>query len=168
MDNLVDIRRVMVGDERVLAFIQTESWKIAFHQILTPELLEKSIDIKKAEAMYAMLLEKNVGNGLILSVDGEPHCIAYWDKARDIDESDCAELICIHSLYSNWGKGYGSMMMDYILDDINKAGFLRVILWVFEENIRARKFYEKHGFTITDTTKLFGDAVEVMYSKALT
>jgi ribosomal protein S18 acetylase RimI-like enzyme len=42
-----------------------------------------------------------------------------------------------------------------------------MLLWVFEENIRARKFYEKHGFVLTDKCHKFCNAVEVMYSKKL-
>ena len=76
-----------------------------------------------------------------------------------------AELICIHSLEDNWGRGYGSMMMEHILKDISAAGFDKVMLWVFEENTRARRFYEKHGFIKKDKTKMFGNSVEVMYCR---
>lgn len=167
MENNVHIRNVKAGDEKTLAYIQTESWKNAFNKILSKEDLDKYTDINKAEEMYTMLLNDNIGNGFILSVDNAAHCIAYWDKSRDEDMSDCAELICIHSLHENWGKGYGSIMMNHILKEIKKSNLNNVFLWVFEENTRARKFYEKHGFTLTKNSKKFNDAVEVMYIKKL-
>jgi ribosomal protein S18 acetylase RimI-like enzyme len=163
----VNIRKVKIGDETILAYIQTESWKIAFQQILSKEALDKYTDINKATDMYKNLLNNDAGNGLILSVDEKPHCIAYWDKTREEGMPDYAELICIHSLQNNWGKGYGSMMMDYVIKEIKEAAFDKVMLWVFEDNTRARKFYENHGFVLTEKTKKFSDSVEVMYCKVL-
>ena len=167
MKSNVNIRKVKVGDEKSLAYIQTESWKAAFNKILSKEDLDKYTDINKAEEMYTMLLNDNVGNGFLLSVDNSPQCIAYWDNTRDEEVNDYAEIICIHSLNENWGKGYGSMMMDYILKEIKVAGFNKVMLWVFEENTRARKFYENHGFILTEKSKKFSGAVEVMYNKSI-
>ena len=133
----IQIRKVKIGDEKTLAYIQTESWRKAFADIISKEDLEKYADINKAEEMYRYLLKSGVGNGSILLIDDNPHCIAYWDKTREEDMDGYAELICIHSLEDNWGKGYGSMMMEHILKDISAVGFEKVMLWVFEENTRA-------------------------------
>lgn len=163
----INIREVKSGDENILAYIQTESWKNAFNTILSKEDLEKYTNIDKAIEMYTKLLREDIGNGYILSINDVPHCIAYWDKVRDDEMKGYSELICIHSLCENWGKGYGSMMMEYILREIKTAGFNKVMLWVFEENTSARKFYEKHGFILTEKSKKFCDAIEVMYCRDL-
>ena len=42
-----------------------------------------------------------------------------------------------------------------------------MILWVFAENSRARRFYEKHGFSLTGKTQTAYGAEEVMYEKQL-
>lgn len=117
--------------------------------------------------MYYNLLKNNMANGYILFIDDKPHCIAYWDKARDTEMEDYAELICIHSLNNNWAKGYGSVMMEHILQEIKNAGYTKVILWVFKENRRARKFYEKHKFVLADKSKKFSGAIEIMYCREL-
>lgn len=83
MGKNIDVRKVKVGDEKVLAYIQTESWRAAFGEILSREEIEKFSDVKKAEEMYSMLLKEDIGNGYILSVHGKPHCIAYWNDARE-------------------------------------------------------------------------------------
>ena len=96
-----------------------------------------------------------------------PHCIAAWGKNRcDLGDA-VGELICIHSLQDGWGKGYGSEMMKYVLNDLRQAQYKSVILWVFEANTRARRFYEKHGFKLTEQTKSFNGVTEVMYEKGL-
>ncbi len=90
-----EIRKVRQGDAKTLAYIQTESWKAAFAGILDAETLAKCTDADRATAMYQRLLDENKGNGYLLSVDGTPHCIAYWDAARDAAFRGKAELICI-------------------------------------------------------------------------
>ena len=159
------IRRVELGDEDALAFIQTESWKSAFGSILSRETLEECTNIEKARKMYHSLLEAQVANGYLLEVEGKPHCIAYWDQTREKNMPGYAELICIHSLAGNWGKGYGSKMMQQVLTDMEKAGYDKVMLWVFEENYRARKFYEGFGFHKTDRAQDAFGATEIMYMK---
>ena len=161
------IDRARVGDETRLAFIQTESWKVAFRDILDADVLEKCTQIDRVTAMYRRLLEGNVGNGYILSVDGEDHCIAWWDATREKDMPGYAELICIHSLHGRWRMGYGSAMMKTLLSDIKKAGYKRVMLWVFEDNHRARSFYEAHGFTTEGKIKPDITPNEIMYEKNL-
>lgn len=161
----ITIRKAKLGDEKILAYIQTESWKSAFADIISAEDMTRCTDIAKVETMYENDLKSGYYEKSILEIDGKPHCIAAWGKARNPQFSDCAELICIHSLSENRGKGYGSIMMNYILDEIKNSEYNSVILWVFEKNTRARRFYEKHGFELTENTLIAYNAVEVMYRK---
>ena len=167
MNNNYLIRKVAPGDAPVLAYIQTESWKAAFKDILEEDVLKRCTNMERATQMYVGLLEAEKGNGYLLEVDGKGHCIAWWDATREEDMEGFAELICIHSLQVNWGKGYGSKMMDKVLSDIAEAGYTKVMLWVFEENHRARAFYEAKGFVKSAKSKVSLGAVEVMYEKVL-
>ena len=163
----ISIRKAIPGDEHVLAYIQTESWKDAFAGILSPEELERCTNLKKAEQMYHSILRRDGCNMAIEFVDGKPHCIAAWGKNR-CDLGDLVgELICIHSLQNNRAKGYGSAMMKYVLVQLQQENYESVILWVFEDNKRARKFYEKHGFVLTGQKKEANGIVELMYLKPL-
>lgn len=163
----IEIRSIKSGDEKALAHIQTESWRAAFAGILSPEELIKATDVAVVEERYAKVLAEKPLRGTLLYVDGQPHCMAFWGKCRGEVCPDSAELICIHSLQSNWGKGYGAMMMDCVLTEMKEAGYTEAVLWVFEENVRARRFYEKHGFVLTEHRKNTRNAVEVMYHKML-
>lgn len=161
------IRRAIPGDEMVLAHIQTESWKAAFAGILTPDELERCTNLQKAEQMYHNVLRRKDCSMAIEFVGDQPHCIAAWGKNR-CDLGDCVgELICIHSLQDNWAKGYGSAMMQYVLAELSQEHYESVILWVFEANTRARRFYEKHGFALTGQKKTANGIAERMYMKDL-
>ena len=77
------------------------------------------------------------------------------DSSNDEDEQNDLSLImkAPGSLQNQWRKGYGSKMMDVVLHDIAAAGYSKVMLWVFEDNARARRFYEAHGFTTSGKAK---------------
>ena len=167
MDKSVSIRRVKAGDEDSLALVQTESWKEAFREIVPADILSQCTEIERAAEMYKMLLAENKGNGYILELDGRPHCIAWWDAAREENMRGFAELICIHSLRDNWHKGYGKMMMERVLDDVRRAGYSKLMLWVFDSNVRAIRFYEAHGFAASGKKRPALGAVEEMYIKEM-
>lgn len=162
-----EIRNVKIGDEIQLAYIQVESWKAAYSEILSKKVLQRYLDLEYVTAIYRKLLENKKGNGLIMYVGGKCHCIAYWDKARKCLDSGTAEIICIHSLKNNWRKGLGSKMMKKLCDDIAVQGYSQVILWVFEKNTRARLFYEANGFHVTDKKQESLGETEVCYLKSL-
>ena len=147
----VCIRRAKPGDEETLAMIQIKSWQSAFADILDRETLEGCTDFERVTATYRRLLEQGIGNGYLLTVDGKPHCIAWWDRSRTQQMAEYAELICIHSLPDRWRQGFGSRMM----------------LWVFAENTRARKFYEANGFFTNGEQKPQLLPVELCYQKRL-
>lgn len=54
-----------------------------------------------------------------------------------------------------------------LTEALNQIGNQPVFLWAFEENVRARRFYEKHGFRWDGTQRLseFDGAIEVRYVK---
>ena len=165
--NKVEIIKAVSGDEKILAYIQTQSWKTAFHHILSAEELEKSTNIDNVEEMYRKVLSHDIVHLEIELVDEKPHCIAGWSQNRNQLGSETAELICIHSLENQRRQGYGSVMMKHLLHEIKQAGYSEVILWVFEKNHIARNFYEKHGFVLTDKTKEAQGIVELLYSKKI-
>ena len=165
MANQVHIRGVRPGDAQQLAYIQTESWKAAFQDIVPADILSKCTEMGPAAAMYNRLLAENVGHGYLLELDGKPHAMAWWDDTREKDMPGFAELICIHSLPDNWHRGYGKQLMAQVLEDVQRAGYGKIMLWVFEQNPPAIRFYESLGFTASGRTQPALGAVEAMYSK---
>lgn len=58
------------------------------------------------------------------------------------------------------GQGIGTLLIEYLIQQVRKKGLHKIILWVIKDNIKARKFYEGNGFvnsgktcTIEGTTK---------------
>ena len=44
------------------------------------------------------------------------------------------------------GKGIGRKLMEHVIAESKESGKSRIFLWVLEENISARRFYEANGF----------------------
>lgn len=58
-------------------------------------------------------------------------------------------------------------MMERVLKDVKKAGYKKIILWVFKENERARRFYEKNGFVTFEKEKPNIVPIEIMVEREL-
>lgn len=143
----IEIYKAKPGDEKILAYIQAESWKAAFAEILTAQELKRCTDLEKCKEMYQKVLEHSEISIWIEKVDKKPHCIAAWSHNRDKLGKDVAELICI-------------------LGEMKKAGYVKVVLWVFEKNLRARAFYEKQEFVQAGRRQI-NEISEIMYLKNL-
>ena len=163
----VTLRPAVAGDVADLAAIQAASWNAAFVNILTPEILREYTDCARLEEMYRNVLALPEIRMTLELVDGVPHGLTAWSDSRD-GEPQTAELICIHSRPSNWGKGYGAALMRHALQEMEDAGFSYAALWVFAENRRARRFYEALGFVATGATQISFGCEELQYRKSLT
>lgn len=63
------------------------------------------------------------------------------------------ELLHFGTALPSWGTGLASRLHDAVLNaTIEMLGESRLTLRVFEENRRARRFYEKHGWRTTGRT----------------
>ena len=127
--------------------------------------MEKYTDAEKCVQMLERVFDSGIGHMYIAGIDGKACGELFWKSA---DERD-AEIVALHTLKRVWGRDVGRALMDKALTDIAENGFFAVTLWVFKENIRARKFYEKCGFAPTGQERVsaYDRAVEVQYRRIL-
>ena len=98
MDDVI-IRKAIPGDEQILAYIQTESWKAAFAGILSPEELVRCTNLEKAEQMYHSILRRKGCNMAIELVNAQPHCIAAWGTNRCVAGRHLQEVPNVYRIY---------------------------------------------------------------------
>lgn len=88
-----------------------------------------------------------------IALDGDIACGEFmFCESRDEDLPRFAEIVSIYTIEQYWGGGLGCAMMKTALNKLWNLIF-RCFLWVFKENARARKFYEKFGFALDGTEK---------------
>lgn len=87
-------------------------------------------------------------NGAYVLTDGEnilgTSSIA---PARDSTLDGWGEIISIFILPHLIGQGYGHQLFTFVKEKLLEQHYTNLYLKVFEDNHRARKFYEKHGFS---------------------
>ena len=64
------------------------------------------------------------------------------------------EVQTLYVLPEFWGRGFGTALLDNSVQWLKKQGFDRIYLWALDGNVRARRLYEKYGFTPTSDTLL--------------
>ncbi len=82
-----------------------------------------------------------------------------------------AELYALYVAPAWWSTGTGRALMDRVLAEVRAEGYPRIVLWVLEENARARRFYERAGFRPSGASQVLhglGGVTEVCYEQALT
>lgn len=88
--------------------------------------------------------------------------------ARDQAFAGWGEIISIFLLPESIGQGYGHILFAFALEQLLALGYRQIYLKVFEDNLRARKFYEKHGFAWNGERLLLNvggkDLVELRYT----
>jgi GNAT superfamily N-acetyltransferase len=162
------MHKAELGDESTVATILCKAWKSAFSDIITPDDMAKFTDVERHTANFRRVFENgSFAPTHIASLKGEQCGIISFGKDRDNDSPNTAEIIAIHTFDSVWGKGVGHAMMEFALAELRRQGYDEVMLWVFEANDRARKFYERHSFTADGTVmdSSFGNAKEVRYKR---
>ena len=93
----------------------------------------------------------------------------FRDRSEDSDPSGELWMINLHP--DAHGSGLAKVLHDRGLDRLRSDGHHRAALWVADANRRARRFYEREGWTGDGIAKQdsFGDRViaEVRYSISL-
>lgn len=159
---MIEVRKAVREDMQYLAIVQTRSWKAAFVNIISANAMKEYADEARCQAMLEAIFDSARGHFYIALSDNVPCGEMFWCDG-EMDAS--AEIIALHSLEETWGTGVGKMLMTRAMEDIQNKGKEQVYLWVFKENHRARKFYEKCGFMAdgSEQESGFDGAVELKY-----
>lgn len=149
------IRNAEYEDMKQLGHIMAVSFRAAFADFVS----QQTVDACAQEDNCAAMLEGIYRKGKMHFLIGENSGMLCWQETES-----SAEIVAIHSLPESWGTGLGHAMLTEALTQIGER---TVFLWVFKENKRARRFYEKHGFRWDGTERVseFDGALEVRYVK---
>jgi len=149
-------------DRREISGIYEQSWKYAYKDIIPQEYLD-SIPVGR----WANGLDNTGRYNLVAEENGRLvgtscFCGSRWERYKDY-----GEIVSIYLLPEYVGKGSGKILLKRCIDELKKLGYNKILLWVLEENYRARRFYEKNGFVCNEeylNDNIGGKAVrEVMY-----
>lgn len=141
---MVTIRDAGPEDAGALAHVRSLSWRSAYDGLLPADLIRISAR-PDGERQREFLGADPARRALLAEDDGAPVGMAAYGPGRG-SRAD-AELYVIYVLPEYWSRKVGPPLMERILDRVRAECYLRIFLWVLSTNRRARRFYEKYGFT---------------------
>ena len=159
------IIRYLQQDDDLLEIsnIYEKSWKYAYKGIIPQDYLNSipkgrwANNVTQAGLNTLVLIE----NEMIIGTAS--FCKSRWEKYNEY-----GEIVSIYFLPDYIGKGYGNHLLRKCIEELRSLGFIQLLLWVLEDNVNARRFYEKNGFCCSN--EYLNDNIggknlrEVMYS----
>lgn len=141
----MEIRFVKSTDDRYeISKIYEESWKFAYRGIIPQAYLDSIL-----RGQWASKVDEPDWNTLVCVEDEKIVGTTSFSRSRFEQFSNWGEIISIYLLPAYMKKGFGRALLEAAIFELGKVGYHDIFLWVLEENINARRFYEKVGFTLT-------------------
>lgn len=147
------IRYADVNDAKILGDIHSQSWKIAYKGMV-PDVILNNITSEKRQKYFEKALTEGWEEVAIILKEEKALGLISIGKCRDEDKNDSyGEIWGIYLLPEYWNIGIGSELISWGLNELKKRNYKEVTLWVLEDNLNARKFYEIMGFEHDGTVK---------------
>ena len=142
----MEIRYIAHSDDRLaISKIYEESWKYAYKGFIPQKYLDSI-----PEGRWSKNFDIPGWKTLVCIVDGKYIGTSSFCKSRFDQFPDFGEIISIYFLPEYMGKGYGKKLLEASILELNKMGFNELFLWVLDDNITAKKFYDHLGFLQTE------------------
>ncbi len=170
------IRPARVDDAAALAAVHVQAWRDAYRGVVADEALA-ALDVAQRRAMWERALARSDGRVLVAesaeSAESAIMGFASVGNSRDGDMAGAGELYAIYVAASQWGAGAGHALLVEAERALAALGFSEAALWVLDENPRARRFYESHGWSVDGASRVVSadsaaaGLVELRYRRAL-
>ena len=165
----MQVRPARVDDAAAIADAHTRAWQAAYEHVFGAENLA-TIDSERRRRWWERCVREGLETVLVAEKDGRVVAFASLGPARDDaarEDATRGELYAIYALPEAWGSGAGRALLEAGVEALREGGYRQAILWVLDDNPRARRFYEREGWTPdggTKTDAFFGVRVtEVRY-----
>jgi ribosomal protein S18 acetylase RimI-like enzyme len=145
----MDVRRARLEDARAIARVHAETWREAYEHVFGAERLA-SVTIDARLAQWERILAAGQSDVFVAAADRIVGFVSTGDS-RDADAD--AELFAIYVLPGAWGTGAGSALMRAGVKSMRLRASGDAVLWVLDDNPRARRFYEREGWTLDGERK---------------
>ena len=173
------VREMTAADIDDVSALRVRSWQSAYDGLM-PRSYLAAMSTEEDAAARRELFAKADGTITNLVAERPDGTITGWAALGPYrpqgphgqgESDDGAELYALYALPELIGTGIGRALMSVCLDRAVERGFPRILLWVVRGNTRARRFYERAGFTLDgaeDTYDIEGTAVPtVRYVRTL-
>lgn len=156
------VRPARSGDEMGLARARVLGWRDGYAGIVSGSVLDGMSIEADVDMWRSFLRDPGPRKTLVIEAPvGAPDGVAgfcTFGAYRTVTLADGVEVTAlaaagtvgeIYALYLNpdyWGVGLGGELMTAAVDALRAEGWREARLWVLEDNVRAQRFYLRHGW----------------------
>ena len=168
MESLV-LRQAVAGDAEGIARVRVVSWQSTYLGLI-PDSFLQNLNIEQSTVSWTQRLESSDQSAKTIVAEIDATIVGYIGVgvSRDPDVSEVGEVYTIYVHPGHQGKGVGSELIRAGIQVLQSMSFNTAILWVFDRNSRAIKYYETHGWNPTGKRKMdkLGDfeLMEIQYA----
>jgi ribosomal protein S18 acetylase RimI-like enzyme len=157
----MEIRRARPADAAAIAEVHVRTWQAAYAHVFGAERLA-AIDAGGRRAQW----ERSITRGGVWVAEDEGRVVGFVSVGASRHAEGEGELYAIYVLPEAWGLGAAPALLRPAVEAL-RAAYPTSILWVLDDNPRARRFYEREGWRPdggTQTEEFLGVPVtEVRY-----
>ena len=154
---MVRIRRAPINDSERIAAVHVRTWQATYADVLPAGYLAAFDPAEWAARRRRDLTSRRPPTEVFVAeVDGElvGHAAVRPFRTEDgTNDDDVGEVAAIYVAPEHWSTGVGLALLRVAVDHLVGHGLTEIRLWVVADNPRARRFYERFGFTADGTSR---------------
>lgn len=148
MTGTVTVRTGEAGDAAAIARCQLACWREAYTHLVEPGFFDRYGDGTPRAGRWQQILTSGAAVAVAVTPDGAVVGFATAETPHEEDPPRPLEVGAVYLRAAHHGSGVADRLMTAV------AGDRPALLWVFEENPRARAFYARHSFRDDGTAKV--------------
>ena len=157
------IRLGTPDDAEGVARVHVETWQAAYAHAL-PQAQLQALSMEEA-------VERSRRRPPTFVAERDGEILGFVSVGASRDPGTDGELFAIYVHPQHWGTGAGRALIEAGEGELLRLGHHDAVLWVLDDNPRARRFYELAGWSPDGAAReihVFGfDVPEVRYAKRL-
>ena len=145
------VRLARPEDAAAIADAHVRGWLTAYRG-LVPDTVLDGLSVERRTDHWRETIAgqapDSVGRTWVVEDGGEVKGFAATGLVRDppADLTAAGEVFAIYLVPEARGQGLGRAIFSHAVEDLRDRGFEPIVVWVFEANPIARRFYEAAGF----------------------
>jgi GNAT superfamily N-acetyltransferase len=146
------IRHAVSSDAAGIASLHASSWQTAYRGILREDFLQGPVIANRLQLWRERLCDNPSQSQHIFISEHDGEIQGFACAFLDADPQWGTLLDNLHVAPSQKGRGLGVQLMAVVAQTVLREGLASALhLWVYEQNLQARRFYERLGGSPADS-----------------
>jgi GNAT superfamily N-acetyltransferase len=157
---MITVRDATIPDASAEAAVHIATWQAAYAHAF-PQAYLAALDHDAWTANHRVHIQRSPPRISLVAVDDSGEIVGFTHAGpRRVAsppqyDPEGGEVYAIYVHPDAWGTGAGRALMQAAVDRLATVGRRDICLWVLDDNPRARRFYERFGFTPSGETSTY-------------